>query len=398
MGHPWRIATVALLLAAAVAAPAAAQSDPPEEESLLGDPPPADPPPADPVVEPGDGEPLPEPAMDPELAKAMARKLVEGGDEFFKKGDYYVRRKKPKDARERYERAFAAYSKAFELAGDPLVYYPLATSEEKLERWLDAAIHYHRFLADAPAADAAQRDRATARLDALKLRIGLLTLAIQPEGAAVAIDGAPIGAAPLADPIFLAPGDHTLSITADGYQASEQKLVIEAGSEAERTYELEPVPAVIVDRAPPPPPPPPPPALPPGPSRLPIVLGGGVALGLAGGAVATGLMAMARHDVFLDEAASPNRRENARTEGKNLALITDALIAGSLVAVGVTTYYYLEVYKPKARSHDRKRRERAGFVDELAGGAQPAPKLLLVPWVEASGPATAAGLVLGGAL
>ena len=383
------VAVTAALVLAATAGAAAAQSDPPgdppDDGSLLGPaaPAPTDEPPA----------PQGEPALDPAVAKEMATKLIEGGDEFSKKGDYYVRRKKPKDAQERYERALAAYSKAFELGGEPTVYLLIAGTEDKLERALDAAIHYRRFLTAAPDADSAQRDKATARLDILKLQFGVLALAIQPEGSAVVIDGNPAGNAPLAEPFFLAPGEHQLSITTEGYTPLEQTLTIEAGSEAERTYQLEPVPAVIVDQAPPPPPPPPPRKPPPGPSKLPMILGGTVTVGLVGGAVATGLMAVGRHDTFVDESASANRRENARTEGKNLALITDAMIAGSVIAAGITTYYYLKVYKPKVRSHERMLRDRASGV-----GALTAPKLLIAPWVEASGPGTAAGLVVGGSL
>ena len=392
MGNRLVAVTAALVLAAAATTGvggAAAQSDPPadppDDGSLLG-----------PDTRTPTDEPPPpdvEPAIDPAVAKEMAKKLVQGGDEFFKKGDYYVKRKKPKDAQERYERALAAYSKAFELGGEPEVYFLIAGAEDKLERALDAAIHYRRFLTDAPGADGAQRDKATARLDILKLQIGVLALAVQPEGSAVVVDGNPAGTAPLAEPFFLAPGEHKLSITTEGYTPLEQTFTVEAGSEAERTYQLEPVPAVIVDQAPPPPPPPPPRKAPPGPSKLPMILGGTVTVGLVGGAVATGLMAVGRHDTFVDESSSANRRENARTEGKTLALVTDAMIAGSVIAAGITTYYYLKVYKPKVRSHERMVRDRASGV-----GALTAPKLLVAPWVEASGPGTAAGLVVGGSL
>jgi hypothetical protein len=373
--------------------------DPSPDESLLGpttgptsgpDTPPPD-------VDGDDGPAPPEPAIDPATAKAMAKKLIAGGDEFFKKGDYYVRRKKPREAAERYERALAAYSKAFELAGNPQIHYLMAQAEDKLARWVNAANHYRRFLADATDADAALHTRAAARLEAIKLQIGVLTLVVQPEGAAIALDGSPLGAAPLAEPLFLAPGEYSLSITADGYQPSEPRLIVEAGSEAERTFELEPVPAVIVDTAPPPPPPPPPPRLPPGPSRVPLILGGAATGVLWGGAAVTGIMATRRHDIFVDDTASVGRRENARTEGKNLAVVTDGLILGGAVAAAITTYYYLEVYKPKRSAWTRRNRERALGAASLEPRALP-PKLIVAPWVEGSGAATITGWSLGGAL
>ena len=401
-----KLCLTALALVAFVA-PAAAQSDPGDDLPAPDDPDGSILGPSTGPSEPSDGdEPPPdvappEPGLDPAVAREMAKKLVAGGDAFRTKGNYYVKRKKPDKARERYERAYEAYSKAFELSPDLAILLKVANMEEKLERWFDAALHYRRFLAEATDPSAADKAEAESHLEALKLHLGVLTLAVTPEGAAVVIDGTPVGTAPLAEPILLAPGEHTLSITADGYQPTEQTLNVEAGSEAERTFELEPVPAVIVDTAPPPPPPPPPPPLPPGPSKLGLIAGGGVTLGLVGGAVATGLMAQARHDVFVDEMASASARENARKSGQNLALVTDLMLVGGVAAAAVTTYYYLKVYRPKVRAHERLRRERAMSLrnDDLSWRApDPRPKLLVMPWVEASGPATAGGLVIGGAL
>ena len=385
--------------AGAAARPAAAQPEP-DDDSLLG--PQASPPP--PAADAPDGDQPAEPAIDPEMAKVMAKKLIAGGDDFFKKGDQLAKRKKLKDAQEKYERALAAYQKAFELVPNPQIYFPIAQAEDKLERWVDAASHYRRFVTDAPEADAGLLTKATARLEAIKLNIGVITLAVQPEGAEVAIDGAVVGAAPLAEALFLAPGEHALTITAEGYQPSEQQLAIEAGSEAERTFELEPVPAVIVDTPPPPPPPVAPPPSIPGPSKVPLVLGGSVAVAQVGGATVTGVMALGRHETFVDDGASPTRRENARTEGKNLALITDGLIVGGVVAAGVTAYYYVKVYGPKRRAWEQKKRERAMGAASLDPfrprvlGPAPGPKVVVTPWVEGSGRTTVTGLAFGGAL
>ena len=115
------------------------------------------------------------------------------------------------------------------------------------------------------------------------------------------------------------------------------------------------------------------------------------------GATATGLMALGRHDDFTNAALTPGRRENARTEGKNFALATDAMILGGVAVAGVATWYYLKVYRPKVRAWDQKRRERAAAMGGVADG-EAKPKLRVVPWVQPSGPGAAAGLALGGDL
>jgi hypothetical protein len=417
-GLAWRTRTLlAAAVALAIGAGSAAAQRTPDDDIQLGDEPPDDsllgptpdrpaPTADDPDDGAGDGEP-PAPALDPETARAMAAKLIAGGDDFLKKGDQLARKKKVKDAAQKYERALAAYGKAFELSPEPQLYFAIAQVEDKLAHSLDAAIHYRRFVTDATGARPEQLAKANARLDELKLTIGVLTLAVQPEGAAIELDGAPLGAAPLPEPLFLAPGEHALTITADGYQPSEQKLTVEAGSEAERTFELEPVPAIIVDTPPPPPPPVAPRKGIPGPSKLPMIVGGTVSVALVGGAAATGVMALGRHETFVDRTATDSRRETARTEGKNLALLTDGLILGGVVVAGITAYYYVKVYGPKRRAWQQKQRERAMGGASLDPGQRrgpyaaepaPGPKLVVTPWVQGSGPSTAAGLSLGGSL
>lgn len=312
MGHRPRSRAILVALAlATTVGPAAAEDDPPEPDASLlapDDAPVPDDAPPDDDAAPDDA---PAPALDPRGRRRWPRSWSRVVMSFRTKGNYYTKRKKPDKATERYERALEAYAKAFELGGDPAVQIKMANVEEKLGRWVDAARHYAGFLAAVADPDPADKAEAEGRLEVVKEHLGVLTLTIAPEGAAVSIDGTALGTAPLTAPIYLAPGPHALEITADGYQPSTPQLEVDAGSEAERTFELEPVPAVIVDT---PPPPPPrvvePVALPPGPSKLPLI-GGGVAVGLAGGAVATGLMALARHDVFVDASASPGRRELA---------------------------------------------------------------------------------------
>src|SRR5688572_16492526 len=80
-----------------------------------------------------------------------------------------------------YERALAAYQKAFELVGNPKIYFPIATAEEKLGRWNDAAKHYVMFLAGAGEVDAKLRAEVEKRLEAAKLNIGVLSLSVTPD-------------------------------------------------------------------------------------------------------------------------------------------------------------------------------------------------------------------------
>jgi len=371
----WFVVALAVLLSSSSLARAQPELDMPE----------GDEPPIPDVAPPPDPDAPPPPPVEPDPAtKAAAKKLLDGGDAFLKKGDSYTKRKKAAQATAEYERALAAYTKAFDLVGNPKIYFPIASAEEKLERWLPAATHYRQFLAGAGEVDAKLRAEAEKRLEGVKLNIGVLALTITPEGAQVAIDGNPVGTAPLAEPLFLAPGEYALSVTADGYKPLEQKLTIEAGSESERSLELESA-AVIIDTPVKPPPPPEPPPPPPPPSKLALYATGGLTLAFVAGATTTGIMAKSRNNVWKDESASAGRRENARTSGKSLALLTDGLIVGTVVAGGLAAYYYMKIYKPKQREYRQK------LVDRKNGALVRLPsKVLVTPWVQGDG----GGLVL----
>ncbi len=375
---------LAALLMVSLAPVAWAQPEEPEVEMEPDEGPapdvPLDPPPPD----------VPAPPVEPDPAtKAAAKKLLDGGDAFFKKGDYYVKRKKPDQAKDQYERALAAYIKARELVPNPKIFFPIATAEEKLEKWVDAATHYRLFLGQAGEIDAKLRADAEKRLENVKLNVGVLALAISPEGAQVSIEGNVVGTSPLAEPLFLAPGEYLLTITADGYKPTEQKLTIEAGSESEREFELESA-AVIID-TPRPPPPPPDIPMPPKPSKLPLYGAAGLTGAFFVGATVTGIIAVGKQGTFKDDGNDEDVREDARQSGKSMALLTDGLVLGTLVAGGVTAYYYMKVYKPKNVEYKKKVDERnTQLENQLSRG----PKVLVTPWVQAG----AGGLMLTGSL
>ena len=150
-------------------------------------------------------------------AKAAARKLLDGGDGFLKAGDKLLKRKKTADAQAQYERALAAYQKAFELVPNPQILFPVAVAHDKLGHWAEAARNYRRFLTQVAAPDPGLKAEAEKRLEAAKLNLGVVSLVVTPDGAHVTLSGTEIGVAPLADPLFLDAGEYTLAFDADGY-------------------------------------------------------------------------------------------------------------------------------------------------------------------------------------
>lgn len=335
------LAAAALALAL-VAAPVAAQPD--------------DNPPGD--TGDGDGG-----APKPEDAK----RWMAAGDTLIKKGDYLTKKGKTADAQSQYERALIAYQKALAASGNSQVYYAIAAAEEKLGKTKDAVLHYRKVTLEVTG-NAKLVDLANQRLGELAMAVGLFTATSDPPNADLSLDGQSIGKTPMADPIVLDPGNYTLVISADGYQPLEVKLAIEAGSESERTFKLDPVPVVFEKPkvAPKKVIPPKPPSRP---SSVPLWISGTTTLGFTVVGTVTGLLALSKHKTFLDESKPPDVRESARKSGKKLAITTDLCTIGAVVAAGFTVYWYFGQYRPKARKF-RKSAEH--------------PDVSVVPWIAPS--------------
>ena len=307
-------------------------------------PPPDQPPPATtpPATTPAPTPtPSPPPPEDPKT-KAEARKLIDGGDAFMKKGDYLEKHGKHDQAVDQYNRALAAYQKAYDLVANAQIYFAIAGAEQKLGRWLDAANHYKKMLAEATDMKPALKDAATAQLETVKQYLGQITLTIVPDGTSISIDGKEVGTSPLADALVLAPGEYTLGFTHDGYTPVEQKVKLEAGSESERTFTLSRIPVVVEKPRPPPAPPPPPPTV----DKLPLYVGAGATGAFALTALVTGIVAVKKHGTFTNPGTDQAAREAARTSGKHYALACDLTMVGALAAGGFTAYWYVKKYKP----------------------------------------------------
>ena len=390
-----RSAVLAVLVAfAAPAAPAAAQ---PADEIEM-DPEPATPqapakpsdaaqPPARDAAAPADAAapvPVPVPVKDPKAA----RKWLATGQQLLQKGDWSARARRADETKASYAGAVDAFEKSIAAGDDLNTYALLADAEEKLGK-LELAARHYRVLVKAQAGVRPDvRKKATARFDELSTKIGILTLVVKPEGAAIMLAGKELGKAPLAEPLVLMPGTYTVSFQADGFQPREAELNIEAGAESERTFELEPV--KIIVQAPPPPEPPPPP--PPPPSRLPLYAGGGAAVALLGTAVITGILAVGQHGTYTSRDATSIERADAKANGQTLALVTDLALAGGLAAGGFTAYWYFVKYKSaQQRTEQRTEQRPATASGGRRDGAQSA-KVDLIPWVQSD----ASGLTLVG--
>lgn len=368
---------VCVVLAAVIALPQAfAQPGEPEPDiemepddagSGSGSAAPAPTPPAD-----GSGAPA-APVKDPKVAK----KWQSAAAQLVQKGDYNTRKNKLEDAKAQYENAVTAYGKAIEASDDLALRYELALVEDKLGRFDVAAVHMRAVTTLKTGLKPDILKKATAKYDELTTKVGIVALTVNTDNATVTLDGTEIGKSPLPEALIVMPGTYTLSFSADGFQPKDSEIKVEAGSESERTIELEPIKIIvepiknepeepIVTVAPKPP------------SKLPLYIGGGAAGAFAVVGIVTGILAVSQHSTYTSGDSKAAERADAKDAGTTLAHVTDVMFAGALVAGGFTAYWYFFKYKPAQK--------------KLSEGDQPmirrdpnAPditKIDVVPWVQ----------------
>ncbi|WP_437591786.1 PEGA domain-containing protein [Sorangium sp. So ce1000] len=148
----------------------------------------------------------------------------------------------------------------------------------------DAAEYLTRYLREAPATKVQERQRAEASLQEARAQVAALTVRVAPDGAEVTVDGASIGRAPLADPVFLDPGRHDVGAKLDGYEPQTRSVEATAGGTEAVVLDLQRTPAPDATRARAEPSGSPAPEAPRGGERTAVLVGGGVATGLGAAA------------------------------------------------------------------------------------------------------------------
>jgi PEGA domain len=128
------------------------------------------------------------------------------------------------------EGAFDKYQQAWELKQSYDIAGNLGNVEVKLEKYAEAVPHLQFVLDNLPVSmDSGTREAVTKRTGELlaeaKSHVAIMKFTITPANAAVEVDGKPV-----TGQAVVAPGKHSLKLTADGYDTVEQEVNVSAGS------------------------------------------------------------------------------------------------------------------------------------------------------------------------
>lgn len=152
---------------------------------------------------------------------AMARARFKEGVEFYDKGQF--------------EQARVAFVQAYALKKHPAVLLNLAWSCLKSGHALEAERYFKQFLAESKDITDKQRADATDGVNQSRSKIGRIDV-VAPQGTEITIDGDRVGAAPLAEPVAVEPGAHTVMFKGTDSGTETQSVSVLGGEKAVARY------------------------------------------------------------------------------------------------------------------------------------------------------------------
>ncbi len=246
----------------------------------------------------------------------------------------------------RYEEAYREFKAAYGASPSWKILGNLGLCAMKLERDGEAIDAYEKYLADGGKdVDPAEQSQIKTDLTTLKTGAAKLELKVSPGDAIVTDTRVPVKGDKVMNlypatagvvSIRVRPGHHVLTVKAEGFDTQTLEIDLPAGGAITKDITLK-----KPDIAPPPP------GGPKTTSARPVTTGviiGGVATGvlLLGGGV-VGVMALGKNGDYKtkNDGSDPAAAEKVRNDGKTLNTVADILLAGGVVAAGVTIFLFV---------------------------------------------------------
>jgi hypothetical protein len=131
---------------------------------------------------------------------------------------------------QRPKEALVELERAYQLSPHYAVLYNLGKTYAALDMPLEAIDALERYLSEGgDRIELARRAQVEALVGHERTRVASLALDVAPAGAAIAIDARAIGKAPLAAPVLLIDGEHTVHVALEGYAPFSERVAVSAG-------------------------------------------------------------------------------------------------------------------------------------------------------------------------
>jgi hypothetical protein len=159
-----------------------------------------------------------------DATRARAVALFEQGLAAFQAGDFPAARE--------------AFQASFDLRANPTVLYNLASTQRALFEYPASIASFERYLElMGEGVEAEERAEILEWIGAMSESVARVRVTA-PAGAAISLDGAEVGRAPLPEPLLVDPGPHVLVATREGYEPARSEIRPDGG--ADLTVQLVP--------------------------------------------------------------------------------------------------------------------------------------------------------------
>jgi hypothetical protein len=140
---------------------------------------------------------------------------------------------------EDYPAALAEFLWAYNLEPHYAVLYNIAVCYVKMSRYTDALKYYNQYLEDGGSKIPESKTKQVMdEIAYIKSLMGGLMIKTNLDYVTVLIDGKEMGKTPLADPIMIAAGPHTVELALAGYMPVKEEVTIASGVSLEKSYTL----------------------------------------------------------------------------------------------------------------------------------------------------------------
>ncbi len=261
--------------------------------------------------------------------------------------------------------ALVEFQRAYDLAPSFRILYNIAQVQYQLQDYAGALLAFERYLADgAGQIDGVRRREVEKDIERLRVRVATLDI-VAVEAVEIHVDDVLVGVTPLSLPVVVSAGRRKISARLDGHVAVTRVVDVAGGDTVSLEFDMveskppeapvaiqEPAPAVVVEPAPAP-------AvtldLPVDEERAVPWVGWAVTGALAAGATVTGVLALRASGDLEDKRSTSDvgraALDDASRETKRWAIATDALMAGAIVAGGLSLYWTLHPEREAPQSN-----------------------------------------------
>jgi tetratricopeptide (TPR) repeat protein len=252
-----------------------------------------------------------------------------------------------------YRLAVIEFERTYQLVPDYRVLYNIGQVRIQLGDYARARLALERYLREGGAQLSAARVEAVkGDLDMLEGRTATLKIQSTQVGAEVLVDGESVGVTPLADPVLMNAGDHSIEVRKVGYRARVLRRTLAGKDAGEMSVELDEIPSSPTaptdsNRL----------SSPPAPPRAtaPIWIGWATTGALAAGAGVTGILGLRAADKLDSLNAQPAVRselDSQKNRARMFLVTSDALTAAAVVAGGISLYLTLRSPASSAQQTD----------------------------------------------